>query len=170
MAHGLAMAQYFPVYVKHPCARCGKQIGFMFDTDYTSKKRYCSNQCAHTNKLNPSFKGRFAKGTIRLDGYRSVPYSKFPERFWPIVEPMTNPHGNGGSRRDVLEHRAVMAIQLGRSLRKWETVHHKNGNRIDNHISNLELRIGNHGYGARAQDMVCPHCGKPYGMKEVATG
>lgn len=56
----------------------------------------------------------------------------------------------------VLEHRLVMARYLGRPLYNWETVHHLNDHTKDNILTNLQLRIGNHGSGVCLK---CAHCG-----------
>lgn len=58
--------------------------------------------------------------------------------------------------RKTLKHRMVMAEYLERELHPWETVHHIDGNRSNNVIENLQLRIGAHGPG---QKYVCSDCG-----------
>lgn len=64
------------------------------------------------------------------------------------------------------EHRTVMERELGRKLKGNETVHHINGQRDQNHPSNLELWLGPIRAGVRARDMKCPHCGEPYARRE----
>ena len=41
--------------------------------------------------------------------------------------------------KDVREHRQVMEDSLGRALEPWEIVHHKDGNRLNNALENLEV-------------------------------
>ena len=41
--------------------------------------------------------------------------------------------------RQMLEHRYVMALHLGRRLRRAEIVHHIDGNKLNNVLTNLQL-------------------------------
>ena len=48
-------------------------------------------------------------------------------------------HPNSSSQGYVLEHRLIMSKLMERPLRAGEVVHHKDGNKRNNSIDNLEL-------------------------------
>lgn len=80
-------------------------------------------------------------GSIHRLGYRYVPVPA--DDLWLT----------GGARR-VFEQRLVMARYLRRPLTDEENVHHRNGDRLDNRIENLELWSTSQPSGQRVEDKV----------------
>lgn len=92
---------------------------------------------------NPAWRG----GTVITDqGYRLI-------RIDPGDPMIGMAHAKG---RYVPEHRLVMARAIGRPLLPTETVHHIDGDRLNNTQENLQLRSGRHGKGVHFR---CHDCG-----------
>lgn len=155
--HKLHVKEYYEQYEQNPCRQCGKQIPFYTSRPETFARVFCSNWCSGHSRHGSGHYLWKGGHTIDGGGYRKISIFAFPEQYHPILVPMCR-----SGRYDVLEHRAVMAIKIGRSLTKSETVHHKNANKLDNRPENLELFVTSHGVGVKASDLLCPHCGKVY--------
>lgn len=98
---------------------------------------------AHQRYGDPTVRLARARGTgsITSSGYLSV---ACPRDFT----------GMATAAGRVLEHRLVMAQHLGRCLLAAETVHHRDGDRLNNALKNLDLRVGAHGKGVSVADAV----------------
>ena len=64
-----------------------------------------------------------------------------------------HPNAKGGRDKSyVAEHRMIMSDHLCRPLLKTEQVHHRNGDRADNRLENLELWTTSQPSGSRIED------------------
>jgi hypothetical protein len=80
--------------------------------------------------------GYVSKGTLTSSGYRMLVVRK-----------------DGESKR-IFEHRHIMEVALGRELHPEESIHHLNGDRLDNRLENLELWSRSQPSGQRVEDLV----------------
>jgi hypothetical protein len=79
---------------------------------------------AKSGEDNPRWKG----GRMNSNGYVMV---------------LRPDHPHAGVKGYVSEHRLVMEAHLGRRLNRSEVVHHRNHDKTDNRIENLELFADN---------------------------
>lgn len=93
---------------------------------WTQEKKFCSVQCVGAWRIKHGGPRSVSQGTVRKN-YRKnkMDYS--------LVKV---------GRKWIPEHRIIMERVLGRSLSKEEVVHHKNGVKMDNIESNLQLCSG----------------------------
>lgn len=123
------------------CVLCGKRrtlsVSTVIANEYHNLCRVCSSKKYRRGTANSSWKRGYS---INADGYKLITiYEEDP--YFALAQHTGR----------VFEHRYIMAKHLSRLLTKKETVHHKDGNKLNNSIENLELRtIDNHGPGHEA--------------------
>jgi len=130
------------------CIRCKKG----FETTHNHRK-YCGVKCfnsARTFNYNCTAERCQLKAIAsnlcgkhwirnRIYGNPNEPFRKAPNGSGSINLGYKIITING---KKIREHRYIMEQHLGRSLKPFpfEVVHHKNGNRLDNRIENLEVQ------------------------------
>ena len=160
VAHGPGLwGQYWEMNVAPPCKRCGKKIPYRTDGQ-AQARQYCCMQCAKVATVyrgadNANWRG----GTWSSQGYVMRGLRSFTKEEQALLRPMYYPDGVTSNYRGVGEHRALIALSIGRPLTRDEHVHHKNGVRSDNRLENLELVVAGHGAGFSSNvSMRCPSC------------
>ncbi|MEK2534368.1 HNH endonuclease signature motif containing protein [Tetragenococcus halophilus] len=98
------------VYEKN-CTQCGKAF-----TTYGEETRCCSEECRHLRFSHRKGKKKDVKGNNTYVSTKKLSFG-----------------------RKVRMHRAIVEQSIGRKLSPDEHVHHKNRNKRDNRIENLEV-------------------------------
>jgi len=120
-----------PRWVCH--CNCGVEKSVRGSNLRNGTVKSCGCLVRRRGSSNPSWRG----GRSTRDGYVTL-----------------TTYDENGDRKTVLEHRLVMEKRLGRSLRKNENVHHKNGVKKDNRPENLELWVKVQPCGQRVEDLI----------------
>lgn len=78
-----------------------------------------------------------AQGALKGENHPSWKGGKFiRNEYYEVYAP---DHPRSGTRNYMYEHIVVMEKHIGRYLKEGEVVHHKDGNKLNNDISNLQL-------------------------------
>ena len=117
-------------YIYLACPNCGKERWVFYRRD-KEQKGLCG-KCSRRIVENRGT-GGWGKSGIR---------GKFAHKrgYWLIkLDPTDFFYPTANYKGEIFEHRLVMARHLGRNLHRWEIIHHRNGNKGDNRIENLQL-------------------------------
>lgn len=143
--HGMCNAHYYRF------RRCGSPIGKTLFRDSIPKKcsyEGCEKPHATKGYCNTHYERLRKNGTLAARQKRSAGTGTIKAGYVVFVRHLE------GRKIRIRRCRHVMEKILGRALRPDETVHHKNGDKLDDSPANLELWSTRHPKGQRVQDLI----------------
>jgi deoxyuridine 5'-triphosphate nucleotidohydrolase len=123
-----------PIYGE--CVICGEK--FRTKKSHLDRRKTCGKECdnirrksMYAGENNPNFGNRGPNNPLFKTGERVSVHG-----YRLIYKP---DHPNANYNGYIREHRFIVSENIGRPLRDDEHVHHKDGNKLNNHIDNLEI-------------------------------
>lgn len=137
------------------CKNCGK----IFSAPPSAKRQFCSHECCLEHRKKAFAERKMDEALVCLEcgeTFYAMPSRRWRAAYCSLKCKQTVAGRKGGTVRGEQvkalsegkaytktkgrhTHRKVMEKILGRPLRKGEIVHHKDGNKLNNHPDNLEL-------------------------------
>lgn len=115
---------------KHTCqCGCGGVITIQIQHHVRGVPRFLDG---HYSRANNPMTGRFADKNPNYNSGRHIS----PAGYVLVLVP---PERRRGKSKYVPEHRLVVEAHIGRELTDGEVVHHKDRNKTNNHIDNLQV-------------------------------
>jgi len=121
------------------CHQCGREREFTYSVIRKGGGLFCSIKC----------RGKFQGEKRRMENHPNWQGGKRKDKRGYVL--IKRESGNVGYIR---EHRLVMEKFLGRKLKRWEIIHHKNGIKDDNRLENLQIVVQKTHRGI----VKCPYC------------
>lgn len=153
------------------CGKAAVSLGYC-ETHYDRFKKYGDPLGSAPKRTGGACGTESCKGVVVANGVCAACYGRIRKRgntgyskkhlarFENVIDDqgyvqvLAPEHPNARKSKRVPEHRLVMSKFLCRPLHKNENIHHKNGDRADNRLENLELWVTSQPTGQRPIDLM----------------